>query len=80
VLHTKHGTQTRTVRGGSGFLSDEPSTLNFGLKDATRVERLEIVWPSRTRQTITDLPANQLHRIIESSPRQEADGADAPAS
>jgi hypothetical protein len=81
VLHTELGTQTRTVRGGSGFLSDEPSTLSFGLKDATRVERLEILWPSRTRQTVTDLPVNQLHHIVEDPPHDEAHRTiDAPAS
>jgi hypothetical protein len=71
VLHTQSGSQMRTMRGGSGYLSKEPAILSFGLKAATRIERIEIQWPSGTRQTVADLPANQLHRITESPPRQE---------
>ena len=51
VLHTRLGTQMRTVRGGSGFLSDEPLTLSFGLKDATREKASRKVLRSLANET-----------------------------
>jgi hypothetical protein len=73
VLQAEGGEpQQRTVRGGSGFLSNDPLLLTFGLGAATRIERLEVHWPSGITQTLVDLDGDRLHHVKEPSP-SEAD-------
>ncbi|NKB71362.1 MAG: tetratricopeptide repeat protein [Candidatus Latescibacteria bacterium] len=48
--------QTREAKRGYGYNSQHDGRLLFGLGGATRVERLDIRWPSGQRQTLTDLP------------------------
>jgi hypothetical protein len=50
----------RRVRSGSSYLSQSELPLTLGLGDATRVDRLEIAWPSGATQTLTDIPAGAL--------------------
>jgi hypothetical protein len=66
-LHTSKGVQTRTVRGGGGYLSKEPNTLHFGLEDREAIERIDIWWPSGHRQSVADLQVDRVHQIVESS-------------
>jgi len=37
---------TRWVEAGSGYASQAPHLVHFGLGNADRVERAEILWPS----------------------------------
>lgn len=61
-------TQTQCNDGKSGYLSQSSIPLYFGLGDATKVERVEVTWPSGKKQTVTtDLTANKLLAIKESS-------------
>ena len=56
---------TRVHDGKSGYLAQSTMPLYFGLGDATRVERVEVVWPSGSRQTVTeDLRVNS-RRVIQ---------------
>ncbi len=57
--------QFREVRQGGGYLSSHDPRLHFGLGGQTLVERLEIEWPSGTKQIATDLPARHLVTIDE---------------
>lgn len=52
----------RQVEIGSGFISQRPPTLHFGLGDCRTVDSLEINWPSGRKQTVNGLDVN--HRII----------------
>jgi hypothetical protein len=45
-------THTMVHDGKSGYLSQSRAPLYFGLGDATRVDRVEVVWPSGRRQTV----------------------------
>src|SRR5205814_5954642 len=45
-LHTAAGWQTREVHAGSAYLSGQSLVQHFGLGDATRVDALDIAWPS----------------------------------
>jgi hypothetical protein len=44
--------QVRQVQCSGGYLSQSSKTLHFGLGDDNAVDRVEIRWPSGTRQTI----------------------------
>jgi hypothetical protein len=52
--------------GKSGYLSQSSLPLYFGLGDTIRVDELEILWPSGTRQVIANgIPIDQLMQITE---------------
>jgi hypothetical protein len=61
--------QTRVVATGSGYLSSSSRRQQFGLGDATRVDELEIQWPTGSRQVLRDLAADRSYEIIE-EPRE----------
>ena len=51
-------TLVRTVDGGGSYLSASDPRVHFGLGDASRVDRLEVRWPSGRVEVRADLPAN----------------------
>jgi hypothetical protein len=56
--------------GKSGYLSQSLIPLYFGLGEATSVERVEVRWPSGTRQVLTrGIPMNGLLTLSESGER-----------
>jgi hypothetical protein len=58
--------QIREISGGSGYLSQNSLTVEFGLGTRTVVDTLEIRWPSGTVQTLTSLTVDTLMTVIES--------------
>jgi hypothetical protein len=48
----------RTVDGGGSYISASDTRVHFGVGSATKVERLEIRWPSGAVETRTGLPVN----------------------
>jgi hypothetical protein len=44
--NTVGGVQSRTVRGGSGFLSQDPFLVHLGLGGSQIIDKIEIHWPS----------------------------------
>jgi Flp pilus assembly protein TadD/peroxiredoxin len=56
---------TRIVQAGSGFLSQRPKELVFGLGTSQRIVKLTIVWPSGAEQVLTDVTPNSRLRIVE---------------
>lgn len=68
VIATAGGVkQLREQSGGSHRFSQNYSRLHFGLADNTVVDQLEVRWPSGKTQTIENIPADQLIRIVEPS-------------
>ena len=53
------------VVSGSGFLSQNPLTIHFGLGSAETVDKLTVTWPSRIVQELDDLAVDQTHHIVE---------------
>ena len=51
-------TQIRVVTAGSSYLGQNDLRQHFGLGTATRVERLELRWPSGRTDVIDDVDAN----------------------
>jgi hypothetical protein len=60
-------TQMREVKAGSSYLGQNDLRQHFGLGAATRVERLEVKWPSGRVDVVQDLPADQIVTIREGS-------------
>jgi enediyne biosynthesis protein E4 len=66
VLKTTAGSQLREVGGQPSYLSQEPpGEVFFGTGDATRVDRLEIRWPSGRTQAFEGLPVRATLEIDE---------------
>jgi hypothetical protein len=53
------------VSTGSGYLSASSRRQHFGLGDATRIDEIEIRWPSGLRTELRNLPADRSYRIAE---------------
>src|SRR5262245_51863831 len=60
------GNQVRTMTTAAGYASSSHTGVHFGLGSAERV-RVEIHWPSGTRQVIENVNANQIVDIREPS-------------
>jgi len=66
-VHSGTKTYTRYHDGKSGYLAQSSMPLYFGLGDATKIDRIEVLWPSGKRQTLTEaIPTNTLLTITES--------------
>jgi len=57
--------QIGEVRSGGSYLSQSDLRLRFGLGATTRIEHIEIDWPSGVHQVEKDLPVNQVLTIRE---------------
>lgn len=60
-------TQMDEVRSGGGYISQSDMRLHFGLGTATRIEKLEIFWPSGVREHKTDLGVDRILTLQEPS-------------
>jgi hypothetical protein len=60
------GHQVRTMTTALGYASSSHAGLHFGLGTATEIDRVEVQWPSGTRQTIEHVKTNQVIEIKES--------------
>ncbi len=65
-------TLVRTVDGGGSYISASERRVHFGLGDATRLDRLEVRWPSGRVEVRCDLPANKILEWAESDSGAEA--------
>jgi enediyne biosynthesis protein E4 len=57
--------QARAVVSQSSYYSVDDLRLHFGLGTASRADRIEIRWPSGTKQELTDVRARQIVTITE---------------
>ena len=58
-------TQTREVRSGDGYLSQQDLTLHFGIGDSEQVDSIEVQWQTGAKQFIGSVPANQMLSLEE---------------
>ncbi len=57
--------QQREIQSGSSYLGQNDLRAHFGLGQALRADRLEIVWPSGTRERFDNVAANQIVTLEE---------------
>jgi hypothetical protein len=55
----------RQVHAAGGYLSQSSKTVHFGLGERSKIDRVEIRWPSGQRQTIDNPKLNQRHEVVE---------------
>ena len=65
TIETAEGRQVRDVNNVASYLSSSDVRLHVGLGAATIVQRIEVVWPSGTKQTLTNVAVNQVLVIDE---------------
>src|SRR5690606_5277423 len=65
TIKTALGIQTRQLAIARGYCSSSEPVLQFGLANATEIERLEITWPSGARQVLEDLAVERRFTITE---------------
>ena len=59
-------TQVDVVRTGSSYLCQSALRPFFGLGDRTRIDQIEILWPSGKVQHLRDVAVDQLLTVYES--------------
>ena len=59
------GNQVRTMTTAVGYASSAYAGLHFGLGTATEIDRVEVQWPSGTRQILEHVKSNQVLEIKE---------------
>src|SRR4029077_17862805 len=57
--------QVQEVRSGGGYISQSDFRLHFGLGTATKVDSLEVRWPSGLVQKLQNVKGNQIFSIKE---------------
>ena len=65
ILRARGHQQVQEVRSGGGYVSQSDFRLHFGLGSATKVDSLEIRWPSGLIEKIENVRANQILPIVE---------------
>jgi len=58
-------TQSRTVRGGSSYLSQSELPLTFGIGAREKIDRVVIDWPSGRTEEYKDLRAGKSYKCVE---------------
>ncbi|HVJ09538.1 MAG TPA: CRTAC1 family protein [Acidisarcina sp.] len=60
-------TQTDEIHSGGSYISQNDLRIHFGLAQATKIDSLEIHWPSGKVETIKDLAADKFYAVLEGS-------------
>jgi hypothetical protein len=55
------------VRSGSSFISNNDMRIHFGLGSATKIDWIEVRWPSGVTETFPALPVDAIHDLKEGS-------------
>jgi hypothetical protein len=65
VAHIGKRTLTRQVIGGGSYAGDSSKRLHFGVGNASKVDALDVTWPSGKVETFSDVTINQVNIIKE---------------
>ncbi len=67
TIHSGSMTQTDEVRSGGSYLSQNDFRIHFGLAQATRIDSVEVRWPSGKLEEFKGLPADHFFYFLEGS-------------
>jgi hypothetical protein len=57
--------QTGEVRSGGSYLSQSDLRLHFGLGDASRIDKIEVIWPNGSTQTFENVAADRFYHLTQ---------------
>jgi hypothetical protein len=57
--------QFEQAKGGMGYMSASDPRIHFGLGSRTKIDSLEITWPSGAVEKLTNIPVDQIIAIKE---------------
>jgi hypothetical protein len=57
--------QTEQIHSGASYLSQHDMRVHFGVGKATKIDSLEITWPSGKVETLKDLEADKFYSVLE---------------
>jgi hypothetical protein len=60
-------TQTDEVHSGGSYLSQNDLRIHFGLANATKIDKVEIHWPSGHSEVLTNLAVDQHYAVLEAN-------------
>jgi hypothetical protein len=78
TIHADGVRQMGEVRGGNSYLSQNDLRLHFGLGKSTKIESVEIRWPSGKIETLENVPADFVYTIVEASGIRDSKPLPAP--
>lgn len=65
TIHSGNLTQFNEVRGGGSYLSQNDLRLHFGLGNNSKIDNIEIAWPSGLVEHLDNLAVDQIYTIEE---------------
>ncbi len=68
------------VRSGGSYLSQNDLRLHFGLGSATKIDALEVRWPTGKTETFKDVAPDKIYAITEGQGIKETAALPAPGS
>lgn len=64
-ITTSEGVQYNEATTAVGYSSSSDKRVHFGLGKATVIDKIELSWPTGTKQTLTNVKADQVLTIVE---------------
>ena len=80
TIHAEGMTQFDEVRGGGSYLSQNDLRLHFGLGSATRIDSVEVRWPTGQTESFKDVAADRIYSITEGQGIKETAALPGPES
>ena len=80
TIHAGGMTQFDEVRGGGSYLSQNDLRLHFGLGSATKIDLVEVRWPTGKTESFKDVTADKIYAITEGQGIKETAALPAPQS
>jgi hypothetical protein len=58
-------TRLAFISGGNSFAGQSTNRVHFGLGSATKIDKIEVRWPTGVKEEFDHVAADQLNRIVE---------------
>ena len=63
----------KEVRSGGSYLSQNDLRLHFGLGSHSKIDTIEIQWPSGAKQILREIAADSIYTVVEQVGIRKAD-------
>jgi enediyne biosynthesis protein E4 len=80
TIHAAGMTQLDEVRSGGSYISQNDLRLHFGLGSASKIDAMEVRWPTGKTETFKDVAADTIYAITEGQGIKEIVTLPAPGS